>query len=247
MKKISLLFLLAFSLLFSAACQLDVNKAVSAAGDAYNAVSVSDEQLKKDCRAMRELGDKENKVAGASNAYTARLNKIVAKFKNVEGNTLNYKVYLTSDVNANATADGSIRVYSGLMDLMTDDELRFVIGHEIGHVVKGHSLNATRMAYGSSAVIKGASSAGGTIGALTESQLGGLLHTVINAQFSQSQETDSDDYGLKLLKENGYDTQAAVTALQKLAKLGGQGSITSSHPDPTDRAERMAAEVAKLK
>ena len=36
---------------------------------------------------------------------------------------------LSKDVNANATADGSIRVtYAGLMDMMNDQELLGVIG-----------------------------------------------------------------------------------------------------------------------
>ena len=48
---------------------------------------------------------------------------------------LNYKVYEVVDINAFACGDGSIRVFSALMDLMDDDELMAVIGHEIGHVV----------------------------------------------------------------------------------------------------------------
>jgi len=39
------------------------------------------------------------------------------------------------DVNAFACGDGSIRVFSALMDLMDDDELMAISGHEIGHVV----------------------------------------------------------------------------------------------------------------
>lgn len=36
-------------------------------------------------------------------------------------------------------ANGTVRVFAGLMDLMTDDEVRYVIGHEIGHIKAGHS------------------------------------------------------------------------------------------------------------
>lgn len=35
-------------------------------------------------------------------------------------------------------ADGTIRVNSGLMDVMNDGELRFILGHEMGHVVERH-------------------------------------------------------------------------------------------------------------
>ena len=34
-------------------------------------------------------------------------------------------------------ANGTVRVYAGLLDAMTDDEVRFVIGHEVGHVKLG--------------------------------------------------------------------------------------------------------------
>ncbi len=243
MKKVYLLFALAILLLAASGCQMDMNKAASAAGDLYNAASISDDELKQVCVQMRAVGDKENKVAAPGSKYAQRLNKLTAKFKTVDGQKLNYKVYMVNEVNANATADGSIRVYSGLMDMMNDDELRFVLGHEIGHVIEGHSLNAIRMAYASSAAIKAAGAASGTVGALTEGQLGGLLHEVINAQFSQAQETSSDDYGLNFLKKNGFNTKGAVGALKKLAELGGKGSITSSHPDPASRAARMESLV----
>lgn len=62
------------------------------------------------------------------NKYAVRLKKIMGNHTSVNGTPLNYKVYITDDINANASADGSVRVYSGLMDLMTDDELRFVLG-----------------------------------------------------------------------------------------------------------------------
>ena len=53
----------------------------------------------------------------------------------VGGIQLNFKVYDVIDVNAFACGDGSVRVFSSLMDIMTDDELMAIIGHEIGHIV----------------------------------------------------------------------------------------------------------------
>jgi putative metalloprotease len=40
-------------------------------------------------------------------------------------------------------ADGSIRIYSGLMEMMDEGELLFVLGHEMGHVVEKHSVPPT--------------------------------------------------------------------------------------------------------
>ena len=85
--------------------------------------------------------------------------------------TFNYKVYLKKQVNAFALADGTIRIYSGLMDMLDDGELRFVIGHEMGHIVKEHTLKQIRLAYAARAVRKGIASQYGAAGDIARSQL----------------------------------------------------------------------------
>ncbi|WP_273878139.1 M48 family metalloprotease, partial [Serratia liquefaciens] len=77
-----------------------------------------------------------------------RLDKIAKALGNeVDGTPVNYKVYLTSDVNAWAMANGCVRVYSGLMDVMNDNEVEGVLGHEMGHVALGHTRKAMQVAY----------------------------------------------------------------------------------------------------
>lgn len=239
MKKIYVFTVLCAAILFGG-CQIDSGRMLDAGTDLMKAASVSDTELKTLSKQMRAVGDSEAQVAGADSSYTRRLNRLIGKHSNEGGQTLNFKVYMTGDVNANATADGSIRVYSGLMDLMDDDELLYVLGHEIGHVVKGHSLKAVRVAYASSAAVKGVAAAGGAAGALGESVLGDLLQQVVNAQFSQSQENDADTYSMAFMKKYGYNTNAPASALRKLASLGsGGGGLLASHPNPADRAAKM--------
>ncbi|CAK7046040.1 MAG: Metalloprotease YcaL [Desulfovibrio sp.] len=215
---------------------------LSALGDAYTAATISNEELIELSRQMRAEGDKQANVASKSNKYGKRLDRLTKRFQEVDGHKLNYKVYLTNDVNANATADGSIRFYSGLMDLMTDNELLFVLGHEIGHVVDGDSLDKIRLAYGASAARKGAASANKTAAAvLNSSELGDLLEAVLNAQFSQKQESDADKYAYAFMKKYKIDTKAAVSALQKLG--GGGTDIMSTHPGSADRAKTIQAMI----
>jgi Zn-dependent protease with chaperone function len=59
------------------------------------------------------------------------------------------ELYITQDPITNAMAIGIdkpfIVVTSGLVDLMDDEEIRTVIGHELGHVLSGHALYRTML------------------------------------------------------------------------------------------------------
>lgn len=220
----------------------DKGLAIEAVGDAAKGLTLSDADIARLGAESALAFDKQNRVAQPKNTYSARVDKLARQLANHDGLKLNFKVYLDDTVNAFALPDGSIRIYSGLLDKFTDDELLFVIGHEIGHVKHGHSKKRFKTAYLASAARKGAASQGGKAGTLAGSELGGLVESVVNAQFSQANELQSDGYGYDLLRAKKVDTKAAVSALEKLARLGGgKGSILSSHPDPKKRADKLRA------
>ncbi|NLJ51256.1 MAG: M48 family metallopeptidase [Alcaligenaceae bacterium] len=224
------------------ACQgMDIAGMVGAATTLASAASISDSEINAlGIRTQQQL-DAENKIAPASNAYAKRLSSLTRNLSSYEGHQLNYQVYLTNEVNAFALPNGGIRVYSGLMDRMTDDELLYVVGHEIGHVVKGHSKQQARTSMLSSAALQAVSSSGSPVAALSSSVIGQLGHQLVNAQYSQAHEYEADAYGLKVLQQQGKSKDAAVSALRKLAQLGGDNSsMFSSHPNPSARAERIA-------
>jgi putative metalloprotease len=187
--------------------------------------------------------DTENEVAGPSDPYTIRLNKIFGKHASGKGLTLNYKVYKLKEVNAFATADGSVRVYTGLMDIMDDNELLAVIGHEIGHVVNNDSRDAIKAAYKKEALIDAASSQYGKIAEVTGSQLGKIGNAMIDSSHSRMQESEADTFSYDFMKKNGYDVNAVESAFSILAKMSEGTSTTfldrmmSSHPDAKERAE----------
>lgn len=208
-----------------------------AAIDAVKAITLSDEEVKNLAQRAAREADNRHPIAPADSSYEKRLRRLLAPHTQRDGYHLNYKVYLTPEVNAFAMADGTVRVYSGLMDLMDDAELLFVIGHEIGHVVEEHSRQKVVMAYGSSALRKGLASQNNEIGQIARSIVGAFAQQLTNAQFSQREERQADRYGLAFLQAEGYDPTAAVSALNKLAVLAGQHSFLSSHPDPGKRAE----------
>jgi len=217
---------------------------IEGGSSAMKAMSLSDSDIvtlsNESCEAM----DAQSKIAPANSKYTQRLNKVISGMPGtINGKKAVYKVYMTDDVNAWAMANGCIRVYSGLMDLMNDDEVRGVLGHEIGHVALGHSKKSMQTAYAASAVRSAAANSGNAaVAALSQSQAGELGEKFINAQFSQSQESAADDYSFDLLTEKKMNRQGLVTAFQKLAKLSGGSSgssILSSHPPSEKRAAHI--------
>lgn len=221
----------------------DVLTATDAGRDAVKAITLSDKDILSIASKSTDVMDRKNRLAPPDNKYSIRLNRIISqKFKD-EDMVFHYGVYVSPEVNAFAMADGSIRIYSGLMDILNDGELCFVIGHEMGHVMKGHIRKKIQLAYAASAVRKGIASQGNAAGDIARSVLGGLAESLINAQFSQLEEKEADDYGLLLLKKKDFDPQYAVSALKKLSGLNAGHSFLSSHPHPDKRAERLLAQL----
>ena len=195
--------------------------------------------------------DAENKVAGPTDSYAIRLAKVFGKYTKGEFYTLNYKVYLTKDINAFATADGSVRVFSGLMDVMDDNELIAVIGHEIGHVNNHDSRDAMKALYQKEALIDAAASQSTKVAAVTDSQLAKIGSAMIDSKYSRKQESEADLFAYEFMKKNGYDVNAEESAFRILAKMseGAESSfidqMMSSHPDSKQRADDAKARAEK--
>jgi putative metalloprotease len=239
MKQIVIL-LLAGLLVLTGCENTDVQLAAEAGLDAVKAITLSDEEVQSLAAQAAEYADSKNSIAPQASTYAKRLYGLVGDHLEEDGFLFDYRVYISAEINAFAMADGTIRVYSGLMDMMDDEELRFVIGHEMGHVVKEHIRKKMQLALAGSALRKGIASQNNIAGDLARSQLGGFVEVLVNAQFSQQEERDADDYGLTFLQNKGYDPAGAVSALRKLATLGNDHSFLSSHPAPGKRADRLA-------
>lgn len=224
-------------------CQnMNSNGLLSSGAEAFQAYTLSDAQVKALSDEACKSQDSKAKIAPANSQYTQRLNKIAAALgDNINGQPVNYKVYEEKDVNAFAMANGCIRVYSGLMDMMSDNEVEAVIGHEMGHVALGHVKRGMQVALGTNAIRGAAASAGGIVGSLSQSDLGELGEKLVNAQFSQRQESEADDYSYDLLRKRGINPSGLATSFEKLAKLekGRQSSMFDDHPASEARAQHI--------
>lgn len=233
--------------------QLDLSRLLSGAQKAIQAFTLSDDQINAYVSEYIQHSDSTNKVLPETSPYTIRLRTLTAGITEVENTPLNFKVYEASDVNAFACADGSVRVYTALMDIMDDNELLGVIGHEIGHVAHRDSRKAFQTALMTSALKDGLASRGGVVAQLTDSQLGELGEALVNARYSQKQENNADDYGYDFLKKHGKNPAAMAVAFKKLKQLEGENAaasnmvnqLFSSHPQLEKRIERMEKKCQK--
>lgn len=250
MKKRSIILLALLTIFNFSKGNAQINLGDRALGALQNGVAsftFSDEDAANLSREAVRKMDSVNKVAGPKDGYTLRLNRVFGKHSTENGLKLNYKVYLTKDVNAFATADGSVRVFSGLMDIMDDNELLAVIGHEIGHVANHDSRDAMKAAYRKAFILDGLASQSATIAKATDSQLGQIGNAILDSKYSRKQESEADDFSYEFMKRNGYNVNAVESAFNILAKMS-EGSesnfltqMMSSHPDPVSRAEKAKA------
>lgn len=254
MKKNFIAIISAISLLPLTGCSIaqnmDMNRLAESGSKMAQSLTVTNSQMQQYVKSYIAQTDAKNVVCGPNDPYTIRLGKILSGITSVEGTPLNFKVYRTNDINAFACADGSIRVYSGLMDTMSDDEVLGVIGHEIGHVAHQDTKNAFKNALQTAALMDLLASTSTTVASLTDSQLGAITQNLASAKFSQKQENNADDYGYSFLKAHGKNPAAMVKAFQKLKKMeqsagqtpsSGLAQLFSTHPDIDKRIARMKA------
>lgn len=248
----SLILILGLLSYQEAEAKLKLDKLLNGAKKVVSAATISDKDVREYVHEYVIYSDSINQVAPENNEYSKRLVKLTEGLNQVDGIPLNFKVYITKDVNAFACADGSVRVYSGLMDLMNDDEVLGVIGHEIGHVTHKDTKNAMKQALINSAIFDGIGATGDFASKLTDSQLGVIGQTVLNSKYSRKQESNADDYGYDFLKSNGKNPWVMAMAFDKLNRLesnGTQASVLSkmfsSHPSTPDRIKHIADKCKK--
>jgi predicted Zn-dependent protease len=164
-----------------------------------------------------------------------------------------FRVYVIHNpgFNASMTPTGMMQVWTGLLlRAQTTDEVAAVIGHEIAHYTRLHTLERLRsmkknMAAGSFfdlgiAVLTGVSTPVGQVAA--------MLNILA---FSREQEAEADFLGARILVEAAYDPHATYRIWENLiaeeeaavVKREQPGIFAKTHPQAEDRAAELKAWV----
>ena len=132
--------------------------------------------------------------------------------------------------------DYTIHVTRSLMKILnTEDEMAGIWGHEIGHVRLGHYTKGRLRNAGWSIASKLLAK---KTGKLTQT-VGQVGMNLAEKGFSRQQETQSDEYGVKLLVKAGYDPMGLYYAMKAFKDNGfgtksGIANWFSTHPATTE-------------
>ena len=155
-------------------------------------------------------------------------------------------VFDSDQVNAFALPGGKLGVYTGLL-LVADNQsqLAAVIGHEIAHVIAGHSNERLSSDQFIQTALTVADSALTVAGSPYQQQMKtafGLGAQVgIALPFSRAHETEADIMGLELMAKSGFVPTESVKLWQNMAAKGSGSTpqLLSSHPVPDNRIKAL--------
>jgi predicted Zn-dependent protease len=178
------------------------------------------------------------------NAKTQTLNLFAQELKLKNKKKLQFIVIDSKIKNAFALPDGTIVVYTGILDLMSSyEELVGLIGHEVAHVNQRHSMKMLcRNLSGYLFVSTVLGDANGVMAVV-----GDNVNTLQSLSFSREFEREADVEGFKIVTENGVNPNG----LPKLFKKLNQGNaleipeFLSSHPITTERIQYIEDLVKK--
>ncbi len=159
-----------------------------------------------------------------------------------------FKILKMPEPNAFACPGGNIFITKSLLDKMkSDDELAAVLGHEIAHAARRHSMKEYEKATSAAVLINiGMAAAGASddVGTVV-----GVGFSLISNGRSRSDENNADEYGARYADAAGYDVNAFIGMFETLKAISGgkePPKMLSTHPPTKDRIENVKKVIKKI-
>jgi Zn-dependent protease with chaperone function len=182
--------------------------------------------------------------------YVQRLGRQLAAHAPGEKWPYTFHVVNQKEINAFALPGGPVFVNLGTIQAADNEaELAGVMAHEISHVVQRHGTRAAskQMAAQLPLAILGGAMGQGALAQMAQMGLGFGFGSYF-LRNSRKAESEADLLGTDIMYDTGFNPRAMSDFFTKLAeKSGARGSqFFSDHPDPGNRAQAVAKEVATL-
>jgi len=169
-----------------------------------------------------------------------RVADLLASLDPEAAQSVTLRVLDDEQVNAFAAPGGLILITTGLLDAVeSENELAFVLGHEMGHFRHRDHLRSMGRGLGASLSLAFLSAMIGT-----DISSVGWLQELASLRFSRRQERRADDWGLELTARRYGHVAGATAFFERLPRAEsaiakGAETFLSSHPVSADRVERL--------
>ncbi len=121
-----------------------------------------------------------------------------------------YGIFEDTTINAFALAGGKTIILTGLIDFLdTEDQMAFVIAHEIAHNELKHCIRKIQYAVQASKINP-------MFGEVVR-----IAYNVYSRPYSQQEELEADSVGVELMVNAGYKIDGAISFFEKLKELEG--------------------------
>lgn len=249
-KKILALSLASFCLTGAVAMPLTVDAASTTEKLLYGAAAmlyISNYYSKMDDHNQLALLNKCQSETGVYESASAdnRVQEIYQNLLDTGAVARDYQVYVApdEDINAFMSLGGVLCVNKGSLDTMDDDELAYIMAHEVAHGEKRHNVNGVKKQVGLITALN-IYLGDASYGEVLLANIAG--NYVANAVFTKDQEKEADDWGFQYLVEAGYNPGAGAAAMQVLKDKYGESSPTGikavlapgNHPKTSDRINK---------
>jgi predicted Zn-dependent protease len=198
------------------------------------------EQMRAQIPISRNAADRAF-VTCVSNAIIAELEPPYS------GYAWDVEVFADEAVNAFAMPGGKIGVFDGIFQAATNqNELAAVIGHEVAHVTRDHSLERANREFGVGAAISIGAGVLGVDPTVTDG-IGILAEYGLLRPYGRGQESEADLVGLTYMARAGFDPRSSIQLWQNMAAIGGAAppEWMSTHPSSDTRISSLNAELAR--
>jgi hypothetical protein len=161
--------------------------------------------------------------------------------KNVD---FKFRILDTDEVNAFSSPNGYIYITKGIMNVLeSDDEIGFVIAHEMAHIEKKHAVISYRRAV-ATAFFTSLFVAANNNKNQTADLFAVVMAQAILKGYSRDMENEADGVAAAHLKQAGMDCRAYEMVMGKFidmrqAKMATIEKIFSTHPTPEKRIENL--------
>lgn len=147
-----------------------------------------------------------------------------------------YVINKKDEKNAFSLPGGYVYIFKELFDLLDDDELAFVLAHEVAHIVSRHSIKKLQAAMGYNLLL--IASAGIT----SDPEFTGGVSTAlafIFTAYSREDEFNADEQAVRYCELAGFNPQSGIAVMEKLYKEGKKSiqpfSYFRTHPYTAQR------------